>query len=63
MHQVLYAHVITAPEPTPIGCSVAMRNVRMAEFVAILNIRRTMVVRVLTSTLNAVMKSLLFGSS
>ncbi len=63
MHQVLYAHMVTTPEPTPIGGSVAMRNIRVTEFVAILDIRRTMVFRILASTLNAVMESLLFGSS
>jgi hypothetical protein len=63
MHQVLYAHLVTAPEPAPVSRSVPVCNVWVPEFIAIPDIRRAMVFRILASALNAVMKSLLFGAS
>lgn len=59
-HQVIYANLITVPETATVSCSVRARKMRVPVFVAIINIRRAMIFRILTRAFDAIVKSLPF---
>lgn len=58
-HQVLDTGPVAAFECFPICAAVTVRNVRVTELVAVIDVRRTMVLRVLISASYAIAEALL----
>ncbi len=54
---MLNAHLVSAPEALPIVVPQVTRHIRMAKLIAIVHIRRPMILEVLAGALDAIMKS------
>jgi hypothetical protein len=58
MHQMVHRNIVAAPESIAIVMSRTWRNMRMAKFVAVIHVRRAVVVEVLARPFNAVVETL-----
>src|ERR1700677_280748 len=58
MHQMVHRNIVAAPESIAIVMSRTWRNMRMAKFVAVIHVRRAVVVEVLACPFNAVVEAL-----